>query len=201
MSTSQEHSSSAVRVEALTKPYIDEALSIHNKFVGSGRKRLCCLIPLVLFPNTSLEFAALYNSEDAYSASAVAIRESDNKVVGFVRMTDRRIRRDPFDRFLHAVREGECYIEMMSVLPEMRGRGIGNRLLEFCEECARARGADRLTLGVVSRNPAKRLYERFGFVDQKASAASSACACFSIFLILGFPHWGCGGTVMVKTLQ
>ncbi|EKX42676.1 hypothetical protein GUITHDRAFT_153512 [Guillardia theta CCMP2712] len=189
-----------VRVQALTERYLHGALSISNKFVGAGRKRLCCLIPLSLLPTPMSEFKKLYATEDSLSASAVAVRESDDKVVGFVQMTDASMKRDPFGKCLHPSCEGECYIEMMSVLPEMRGQGIGTRLLQFCETWARERGAHKLTLGVVARNPAKHLYERFGFVECESNTASACCNSLCVFFLLGFPHWGCGATMMAKNL-
>ena len=52
----------------------------------------------------------------------------------------------------------------MGLLPEFRGRGIGTQLLT--NVIARAETLDLpVVLHVESFNPAKRLYERFGFVD------------------------------------
>jgi len=95
----------------------------------------------------------------------------------------------------------ECYIEMMSVLPEVRGQGIGTRLLQWCETRARECGAQTLTLGVVARNPAKRLYERFGFVDQEMGLFGACVGSAKLFGVFGFPHWGCGGSTMAKNLE
>jgi ribosomal protein S18 acetylase RimI-like enzyme len=192
---------SNVRVEALSLPYMEEALSVRNSFLGSGRKRLCCLIPLSLAPTPMSEFQKLFTTEDAMSLSAIAIRESDNKVVGFAHMTDRTIKRDFVMRCLHASGDDECYVELLNVLPEARGQGVGTRLLEYCEEKARERGAKKLTLAVVANNPAKRLYERFGFVARNSTVGKRICNVLSVFCILGVPHWGCGTTIMDKNLQ
>ena len=193
-------SNSGTRVEALTERYFRGALAVQNKFVGAGRKRLCCLIPFTLFPTIMFEFKTTFATENARSASAVAVRESDDKVVGFIHMTDSSMKRDICMQGLHTSQEGECYIEMMCVLSEVRGQGIGTRLLQFCEARARERNAHALTLGVVANNPAKRLYERFGFVDREQSAVSSCCISLFLFSLFGFPHWGCGGKEMVKNL-
>ena len=54
----------------------------------------------------------------------------------------------------------------LAVLPEHRGRGVGRALLAGVEQRARARGCGKLTLEVQDDNePARRLYERFGFRD------------------------------------
>lgn len=52
----------------------------------------------------------------------------------------------------------------LAVLPEFRGRGIGERLLAEIERRARERDCCKLTLEVHSTNDgASRLYARFGF--------------------------------------
>jgi len=57
-------------------------------------------------------------------------------------------------------------IHDLAVLPEFRGLGIGQALLEAVEERARSRGCCKLTLEVLEVNEgARRLYGRFGFGD------------------------------------
>ena len=51
----------------------------------------------------------------------------------------------------------------LAVHPDHRGNGIGQRLLLAVEERAKALGCCRVTLEVHATNPARRLYERFGF--------------------------------------
>jgi ribosomal protein S18 acetylase RimI-like enzyme len=54
----------------------------------------------------------------------------------------------------------------MYVRPQARNRGVGRRLVEAVMEVARRRGVELLQLAVVSDNePARRLYERLGFVE------------------------------------
>jgi ribosomal protein S18 acetylase RimI-like enzyme len=50
----------------------------------------------------------------------------------------------------------------VALVPEARGRGIGTRLVERLLADARERNA-AVTLNVEPYNPARRLYERFGF--------------------------------------
>jgi len=54
-------------------------------------------------------------------------------------------------------------IHDLVVTQDRRGQGIGRQLLDAVADQARARGCCRITLEVVSANPAKRLYERAGF--------------------------------------
>ncbi len=51
----------------------------------------------------------------------------------------------------------------LAVLPQARGRGIGQALLDAVVDRARRLGACKVTLEVLENNPARRLYERQGF--------------------------------------
>ena len=54
-------------------------------------------------------------------------------------------------------------IHDLAVIPEARGRGIGENLLETVQKKARKLNCCKLTLEVREDNPASHLYERFGF--------------------------------------
>lgn len=51
----------------------------------------------------------------------------------------------------------------MGVVPVWRGRGVGTGLLDALIVAARGAGSAALSLSVEPDNPARRLYERFGF--------------------------------------
>jgi ribosomal protein S18 acetylase RimI-like enzyme len=60
----------------------------------------------------------------------------------------------------------------VAVLASHRGRGIAEQMLAEAERLARARGAVKLTLEVLSGNtPAKKLYERIGFAGYQLDPA------------------------------
>ena len=64
--------------------------------------------------------------------------------------------------------ESELLMDGIAVHPEMRGRGIGTRLLEELTSYARREGYDQVRLDVIDTNPgARRLYERHGFVARR----------------------------------
>jgi ribosomal protein S18 acetylase RimI-like enzyme len=59
---------------------------------------------------------------------------------------------------------GEIRLVDVALLPEHRGRGVGERLLR--DLCAEADAAGRsIRLHVERRSPARRLYERLGFIE------------------------------------
>ncbi|MFB4394481.1 MULTISPECIES: GNAT family N-acetyltransferase [unclassified Pseudomonas] len=57
------------------------------------------------------------------------------------------------------------FIRELHLLPEHRGRGIGSQVLQLLAEWAGQRRLPLLRLMVFRSNPARRLYERCGFVE------------------------------------
>jgi ribosomal protein S18 acetylase RimI-like enzyme len=57
----------------------------------------------------------------------------------------------------------------IAVVPSKRGKGLGEELLNALLERARAAGHASISLSVEEANPARKLYERFGFreVDER----------------------------------
>jgi ribosomal protein S18 acetylase RimI-like enzyme len=60
-------------------------------------------------------------------------------------------------------RTHECYGERLAIRPDLRGRGIGTRLMEYGKKYAARRGFKELTLYVTADNRAVDLYKRLGF--------------------------------------
>ena len=66
-------------------------------------------------------------------------------------------------------RHGQGYVDeetpelAIAVVPEMRGQGLGGRLLTALTAEAVRSGIARLSLSVSTGNPARRLYERHGY--------------------------------------
>lgn len=55
-------------------------------------------------------------------------------------------------------------LHALAIAPEMQGRGIGAKIVRFCEEKAKAEGYKALRVDIVPGNlPARRLYEKSGF--------------------------------------
>ena len=55
------------------------------------------------------------------------------------------------------------YLQNLAVLPSLRGRGLGQRLLEDVFRRAKGAGAQAVHLDLYAGNPAQALYERAGF--------------------------------------
>lgn len=70
---------------------------------------------------------------------------------------------EPIGGLYVALRPGELQIVDVTLLPEHRNRGIGRALLEDLLAEA-GRSGRRVSLHVERSNPARRLYERLGFV-------------------------------------
>lgn len=67
---------------------------------------------------------------------------------------------------LEALAPGSWYVNGLAVLPEGRGQGIGQRLLEHARSLARAGGRRSLSIIVSAANTgAHRLYARMGYRD------------------------------------
>jgi ribosomal protein S18 acetylase RimI-like enzyme len=89
---------------------------------------------------------------------AVFVAEEDGAVVGFICVWARVPPDDPSERRFCA------HVSDLVVLPAWRARGIGRALVARGEDYARARGAERLRIGVLARNEgARRLYAETGF--------------------------------------
>ena len=64
----------------------------------------------------------------------------------------------------HETGSDEWYIDGIAVAAEMRGLGIGTKLLGHLEHGARINGIHKITLEVINTNPqAEALYQRLGF--------------------------------------
>lgn len=59
---------------------------------------------------------------------------------------------------------GEEELLLIGVLPDLRGQGLGGRLIELLADDARQRGAEQLFLEMRENNPASAFYLRHGFV-------------------------------------
>jgi RimJ/RimL family protein N-acetyltransferase len=92
---------------------------------------------------------------EAGGVSLVAVDEA-GQVVGWC-----DVQRRPLEMFRHVGTLG------IGMLPHVRGRGLGRRLMQAAIEAARERGMERIQLGVFASNTrAIALYESLGFVRE-----------------------------------
>ena len=69
----------------------------------------------------------------------------------------------PLLRILDTLPDGDFYLLSIGVDNELRGEGVGTRLIDSLEDRARASGSRRFSLDVSAKNEgARRLYERRG---------------------------------------
>jgi ribosomal protein S18 acetylase RimI-like enzyme len=65
-----------------------------------------------------------------------------------------------------------AWIDELFIRPELRGKGVGSKALDFAVQGARECGAKVLHLEVNRGNPAINLYRRYGFEDHNRSLLS-----------------------------
>jgi ribosomal protein S18 acetylase RimI-like enzyme len=93
--------------------------------------------------------------DDANPPESFLVAELDGRVVGYIRLKPP----SKLPENAHVIQ-----VQGLAVHPDARRRGVAASLLDAAEETLRERGARKLTLRVLSTNPAAiRLYERHGF--------------------------------------
>jgi len=87
---------------------------------------------------------------------------------------------------LEALAAGTWYLNALAIYEEHRRKGLGRVLLEKADELARAAGARRVSLIVISANDrALAFYERAGFVERARRP------------FVPFSDWGKGGDLIL----
>jgi ribosomal protein S18 acetylase RimI-like enzyme len=107
------------------------------------------------FPSfTPADRTAFFTERAGPDAHLVA--EENGEVLGYLRLQDKY----PFIEG-----EGVLSVNGLAVADEARGRGVGSILLTAAAQEGRRRGSRKITLQVHATNrPARRLYERHGYV-------------------------------------
>ena len=93
---------------------------------------------------------------------AILVAEDQSQLVGYAAIFT-SVPNDDDDEIAY----NYALVRDLSVAASHRGKGLGKRLLAACEERARAAGAERLRIMVLSQNTgAHGLYTKFGFADR-----------------------------------
>jgi ribosomal protein S18 acetylase RimI-like enzyme len=187
--------SSGIIIESLTKKHFDAARKIENDFLGAGKGLCFGLCPYKCCPMSEKEFEPIYReSPDRCSTYGLAVREEDQLVVGICKLRQRGQPTKWDEDLMHEPAENEMYLDCLAVTKEARGKGVGTKLMKWAEEIARERNATKMALGVTNGNPAKRLYDRAGYVDVHSD-------CLGASFMLGRPNGQFGAVMMEKALS
>ena len=194
--TPQEMARGGLSVQPLTLELAEALGRIHDE--GFATKAMCMCLPLKDAGALKRYYA---RHPERLPLCGVVLGE-DGTPLGFVSLAVHPMG----DRLgLHTLKPGEAYIEQIGVAAAARGKGVGTLLLQWAEQWAREHSATLLTLSVLNGNPARRLYERFGFAAvPKADPIETCieggvvCCCFGRPYGLCDPH--CGAADMKKPL-
>ena len=187
-------------LETLTPAHYAEVTKIMSQFLMS--KRCCCMVPwgaCVSVEETSKHYRGSAAKEDKRNVGVIAMDASGG--LGHAQLA---FQGHPCD--MYTPKAGEAYLEHIAVAAHARGKGVGTKLLEWCEATAKARQARTLSLHVLRGNPAKRLYERYGFVvTPQSNDCVGECigGCFVVACFgrpYGCCHPSCGADYMVKQI-
>ncbi len=145
-----------------------------RKFAPNDRERLIELIrelqtyeseiePRVKPPEElGDEYVDRLLSEIAKHGGAMLIAENAGEVCGYAAYMA-QIPNDDEDEIDYTY----AYVADVAVTADLRGKGVGRKLLEVCERGSREAGAEVLRISVLSQNaPAIGLYRNFGFSDR-----------------------------------
>jgi GNAT superfamily N-acetyltransferase len=106
------------------------------------------------------EQVVIYHQDWGRPGDVALVAEADGRPIGLA-----------WYRFFTEAVHGEGYVDdatpelAIAVVDEFRGGGVGSQLMDAIHQRARTEGVERMALSVDADNPAKRLYERLGYVD------------------------------------
>ena len=187
-----------IKIVALEEKFFPDVVELFNE--GFGSKRCFACIPAT---RTIQEFNRLHkNQPGKRNIAFLALDTTSEEILGYVQLSKPGL---PAFYGLHTCKKNEVYVDEISVSARARGKGIGTKLLEYCEEVARnEEGIEIMTLDVLRGNPALGLYERFGFeIDRKRVWVEYLRTCL-VLVFMGRPygccHPKCGVDFMVKKL-
>ena len=163
---------------------------------GFGGKRCClCFGDTTSELESSLKSAVKWVPDSKLESYGLAI--ASDKVVGFAQLGFHDTPGDVMMPWCFRTRPNSdtCHLERIVVSSQMRGKGVGTQLLDWVDAKAREKNCKKVKLEVVSNNPAKKLYERQGYVSHTGSC-QKVCLCPMTCCLMGHLYFD----AMYKTL-
>lgn len=186
---------SEITIVPLTRDHLKAAYQIETQFQVHRKGFFFGLIPYSWCPPSIQEFEYIYQLDpNRMTTYGVALSQGGKEVLGICKGRRYGQRMTWDESAIHDPQRREFYIDSLAVTEQARGKGVGTKLLQWAQDLALSLGDTRLTLGVMARNPAIRLYERFGFEEYERDWCCSGC-------LLGRPHGSCASIEMEKVLS
>jgi len=182
-------SATAVRIESLKRGEVNSELmreigSLYHD--GFGGKR-CCLCCSDSESSLQADARAAYSKfpDSKLEACAVA-RDADGHALGLAQLGSHDTSGDwQLPACMHSKLQSDTsHLERIVVGANARGKGLGKKLLDWADIKSRERGCKQIKLEVVRGNPAKRLYEKHGYVTVTGNCARCTM-CPLIFCLVG----------------
>ena len=163
---------------------------------GFGGKRCClCCGDTTSELESNLKSAVKWVPDSKLESYGLAI--ASDKVVGFAQLGFHDTPGDVMMPicFRSSPKSDTCHLERIVVSNQMRGKGVGTQLLNWVDAKAREKNCKKVKLEVVSNNPAKKLYERQGYVSHTDNC-QKVCMCPMTCFLMGHLYFD----AMYKTL-
>jgi ribosomal protein S18 acetylase RimI-like enzyme len=169
-------------IQILSAMTQNESSSVNKKFglyLESDRVLGVCILYLPTGPKRSESFSQYWAHYPFYRR----IRTSKLQVI--------------LDNSSVHLKKSEAYVSMIAVSEQARGKGVGKKLLDWADHTAKHLGFSAITLFVVASNPAKSLYERQGYVEDKKRSETGYIVGPIVYFLMG----EIGSYFMVKSLN
>ena len=148
--------------EIIRRALPEDALDVARTHIAAWRETYAGLVPddAIAAATRWDDRSALWIDRFAHGDRSIFVVERDQRITGFACAAPARLvppRRPAIDGY-------DCYLEALYLLREVKGSGLGRGVLRALVGDLLTREANGLSLHVLSTNPSRAFYERFGAI-------------------------------------